>query len=505
MNPLHQPSLDPKAVLRILVTHTRLWLIPTVVVGLLAVAYAVVRPDTWEASQALIVRNEAANNGDQPGKFSQPDEMKTVQETILELLKTGDVLHAALAEVGPPASADIAAAWPSPQHVADMRGAVELTPPKGAEFGTTEVFYLKAADEDRARAVRLNHAVCDRLLARFQQLRDAKAQSMIEELVNAVELAKADLAESTARLTKIEQEVGSDLAELRALSESTPGESALRRMMTEIRGELRQIHTAREANEQLLVLLAEAQHDPGRLLAAPKELLDLQPALQRLKDGLVDAQLRTAALKGKMTDDHPLVQSAKRSEEEIGLHLHGELAIAIRGLESELELNTDRKQIVESQLADVKGRLVRLAELRATYANQVAEADNCGVLVAQAEQNLAETRATHASAKVASLISRIGSADAGISPLGPSRSMLVLVGIVGGLLAGIGAVVLTAQPAQPAVAREAASPQPVAAGEQTRPVAGTSPVAAANGAAAEPRERVCLKRALQRIGYGNPA
>ena len=38
-----------------------------------------------------------------PGKFSYPEEMKTVQETILEVVKSRSVLAAALREVGPPA------------------------------------------------------------------------------------------------------------------------------------------------------------------------------------------------------------------------------------------------------------------------------------------------------------------------------------------------------------------------------------------------------------------
>ncbi len=64
-------------------------------------------------------------------------------------------------------------------------------------------------------------------------------------------------------------------------------------------------------------------------------------------------------------------------------------------------------------------------------------------LLERAEQNLAEAHATHASAKAASLLSCIDVPDAGIRPVSPSRAMIVLAGIAGGLLVGFGVVFLT--------------------------------------------------------------
>jgi hypothetical protein len=63
---------------------------------------------------------------------------------------------------------------------------------------------------------------------------------------------------------------------------------------------------------------------------------------------------------------------------------------------------------------------------------------NRAVLLERAQQNLAEARAAQASAKAASLISRIDAPDAGIRPIGPSRAAIALGGVLGGLLAGLG-------------------------------------------------------------------
>jgi len=175
-----QPTISPSDVVKILKTHQRRWLVPTIVVAAVALVYSVIRPATWEASQALTVRDEAVG-GERLGKFHFVDDMKTVQETILELAKSHSVLEATLKQVGP-ASGKAEFEWPTDHDVAALQGAVKLTPPHGAEFGKTEVFYLQVQSGDRQRAIALAAALSDQLKQRFADLRDAKAQSMIDEL-----------------------------------------------------------------------------------------------------------------------------------------------------------------------------------------------------------------------------------------------------------------------------------------------------------------------------------
>jgi uncharacterized protein involved in exopolysaccharide biosynthesis len=492
---LAQPTAaSPKQIVHLLHVHLALWLVPAVLVAAAVGIYAAVYEATWEASQALIVRNEATNAEKAPGKFSYPDEMKTVQETILEVVRSRSVLEAALREVGPSANCENFAAWPTDRDIDAVRKNVKLAPPKGAEFGKTEVFYLNVRAEDRARSVALNEAIFKQLQVQFQQLRDAKAESMVAELTKTVHLAKADLDEATAVLATTENRVGSDLAELRSMQDMASSDSALRRSGEDIRAQIRENAATENANQELLGVLAKAQDDPGRLVSTPNRLLESHPSLRRLKEGLIDAQLRTAALQGTMAPDHPRVQGAKEAEEEIGRQLHDELAIARRGIEVELRLNADRRTLLEDQLAKTNDRLHGLAEVRAEYANQVTETKNRATLLERAEQNLAETRATRASAKAASLISRIDTPDAGIRPIGPGRIVIALCGVLGGLLTGFGLVFL-------AVPTATAESEPVAAlnghinGNGKALVAAKTIVLPING-------HLTVKRALQTLANG---
>ena len=104
-------------------------------------------------------------------------------------------------------------------------------------------------------------------------------------------------------------------------------------------------------------------------------------------------------------------------------------------------------------------RLERLAGLRATYTNLLSESSNRAKLLERAEQGLNNARATLAGAKVASLISPVDDPDTGTHPVSPSRMLVVLGGLLGGLLTGLGVVFLTA----PAAAKEAMTPVPTVA------------------------------------------
>ena len=255
--------VDPVQLISWLTTYRWRWIVPTLMVTSVATAFALLKPSEWDASQALTIRNEAANNDDGPGKFGHSEERRTAQETVLELAKSRVVLATALEKVGAPARhRSSTATWPSEEEVADFGENVSLTPPKGAELGRTEVFYLTVRDRDRQRAVALVAAVRDELEERYQQLRDARAKSMSTELRRAVGMARENLAEATARVAKTEAEVGEDLGDLRMLHQSLTGDTSLQRSSTEIRNELRRVKNERDSTEALMRLLKEAKEDP---------------------------------------------------------------------------------------------------------------------------------------------------------------------------------------------------------------------------------------------------
>ena len=122
-----------------------------------------------------------------------------------------------------------------------------------------------------------------------------------------------------------------------------------------------------------------------------------------------------------------------------------------------------------------------LADSRAEYANLVAAVQNHTRLVEAARKNLADVRARQAAAHSASVITRVDGVEAGIRPLGPSRTTITAAGGVGGLLLGFGFIFLFASPPAAAIAAPVASSNATsrAVGTETKNVSVAAKTAAA--------------------------
>jgi uncharacterized protein involved in exopolysaccharide biosynthesis len=438
-----QLTIKPREMLAVLKKHVLLWAVPLAVCTVGAALYGLLRERDWRATQAMYVRDEAIGRLGPPGRFENADAMKTAQETILEVARNHSVVKAALTASGPGPNDSASPAWPTADDVERMRGKIRVTAPAGLEFGKTEVIYLSVDAPSRQRAVALTRSVGNQLDAQLKHLRNQRAQSVIGELEQTLELARKELADATKKLETIEIEVGSDLGELRILNDTGAGDSNLRRSLTEINNELRAAQNRQTALQQQKKLLLAARENPDKLIATPNQLLESQPALKRLKDGLVDAQLKTSDLSGRMSADHPLVKAAVEAERQVRDNLHAEVEVALRGVTADLEVSQALVDSLAQQARQVEQRLDRLAGLRARYNNLVADVRQRTQIVEEAQKELADARASEGAAESSSLITRIDEPVTGNEPLGPSFGTIMLIGFGGGLMIGLGAVFLT--------------------------------------------------------------
>lgn len=443
MNAAPFPSLTPHELARLLWRKKALILAPALVGGVLAAAYSLVMPRYWEASQGLVVRQETAGaRGPTPGKFADLYEMRTLQETILEVAKSQQVVVGTLKAVNQELNG--AAGEPDAEEIDKFRERLKMLPPHGGEFGKTEVFYFYVKDTDRKRAVALVGELCRQLDLALKQLRTERAQSLVAELQEQVDLATTMNNEQTAKLASLETEVGADLGELRMLHSGSSGQSDLRTELVQLESDMRKFKTqVREAGE-LIALLEAAQQDAQQLIATPNSLLTTQPALRQLKDGLIKAQITTAQVSGTRSDEHPAVKAAVESEQQIRDDLHRELKVAVSGAEVEKSLAEQRVTATETRLHSLQARLVKLAEQRAEYANRIAAVDNSRATLNQARHNLSTAKAAEAAAQGASLVTRIGTPETGPRPVGPGRTIIALAGAVGGGMLGVALIFFTA-------------------------------------------------------------
>ena len=438
-----------KSILRGILVWAPLWIITTIIFGALGTVYAfLLKTDTYIASQALLVRDEANGAVMRLGRFQSQTEMKAAQETILEMAKSHQVVREALVTVGEPPKlvnwllpASFSGDYPSKELVEETANqAIVVHAPKGTEFGTTEIIYLDIKSNSKDHAQRLNKALCDALESRLQQVRRARADGVILELVSARESRRQALTEATKELVEVEQAAGSDLTDLRGLTETVGSNSSSRSELEQIKNEIRQAEANRLALLSDREMLLKASEDPQGFLVAPSSVLNAHPGLKRMREGLADSQIQGAYVLGKFTSDHPSAIASQSAQEAIANRFAQELKAAITTVDADLTLMISKLQRLENQKIKAEERLASIAKSRAEYANLVAEVKSKTALLESAERELASAQAARDASLSTSLLTRLDAPIVSDRPTGPGRTTLSGLSAVAGLVFGLGIV-----------------------------------------------------------------
>jgi len=427
------------------------------VVFLAALGYAVLRSDTWKATQTLLVRDEAIGTHNRAGSFESHDSQKAAQELVLERARSRAVVLAAMKSVGPPTVRTSIGAYPNESEIASLQDNISVRAPNGVEFGKTDVLHLEVKAKGKARSIALAVALCESLDEELSEVREQKSRSLIDELDRSAKLASQDLAQATLALSRVETEVGRDLGELRILSESASGDSTLRQTLVGIEAELRTARTTLRTRARMLEMITSARTNPNVIMHMPNEMLAASPALKAIKEKLVASQLETAAMLSERTAVHPKVVAARAMQAEVINQLRGELSSAAGGLLADIEVESSRVAVLEDQKTQMQNRLHKLAAVRATYSNLTADVRHREELLKQSEQKLASVKASLSSAHSSSLITLLDEPFTGDSAVGPRRSIILFAGLVGGLLCGLGVLFLTVAPVEPNPTNERAA------------------------------------------------
>lgn len=425
-------------VVETLQTHWQWWVYPTGIAAVLALGMALFGSPTWRATQALVARDDALKGG----RFDSVDAMKVFWETVQEVARSPEVAEATLKAIGP-ASGAATADWPSPSDVTALKNKVSVYAPNGIEFGRTEMIYLAIDSPSRDRAIALNKVHGQKLDARLRLLREERARSVAKDLEAKVLADEQALQAAVKNLEQVNAEIGADLGTLKVLIESGAGDSNLQQTLTQARNELRAAQTRRAELEEQLRQLKLGEQKPDLLIGTPNKLVESQPSLARLRQGIVESQIKAAELQGKMSADHPEVIAALEAVRAVRRNFQSELAVAQRGVAADLQLNDSLVTQLKKQEAEIDGKLNKLAVVQARYGSLVAEYKNRTQLLEADRTKLADARTNLAAT---SFLTFVGEPETGDNPLGPGRTTIVLGGIFGGLVAGLGLVFFVSSP-----------------------------------------------------------
>lgn len=437
-------SLPPNLVRhlgKIMLQWSPLWLATTAVTTALGFAYVTfVKEEVWVASQAMIVRDEIGGTMNRQGRFDNKEALKAALDTILEVARNPQVVQQALMTQLPPGSPSL-----SEKDINSFIGnQLAVRSPKGSEFGTTEIFYVDVRHNDQQQAIELNKAICTSLEKRLQDIRMSRYDGIERELEYALEIAKEQRAIATEQLKKIESDVGDNLTDLRSLTDSPSAGGTAKMIVDQLTSERRQVEVQNRQLQEDLRFLQNLEDDPARVLVAPSNVLNSQPGLKRLCEGLVDSQIQELQLTGRYTDEHPAVRAAKFSRQAIRQQLSTELRLARSTLETEINVSEQRVKLLDDQIKAAQKRISELADIRADYANILGEVRNRSTIIEQIEKDLAVAESNRRAAGQSSLVTRIDAPVLSDKPIGPGTKTILLAAMMAGLLSGIGLILLIA-------------------------------------------------------------
>ncbi len=417
-----------------------LWLVPAAVVWSVTAAYVVIRPTEWEAVQAVSVRpQEASAPGD--ARWLDGDQRKSLQETLLELFRSRAVLEAALREVDRLAetpTADGTKEVVDPRRIDRLRRVIKVTPPQGADLGSSDILCLHVRDADKTRAVKLAETLCRQADLKWRSLRREKAVAAAAEWEQAVRSAELELRRVNERLAAMEKDLGPRLPELRAWATGPGGDTPLVKRLSELITELRATEVELADTEGLLRDVRAAVTDSSRLLDAANALIKREPSIEQWKTAWVEAQVRLADARGRMTDRHPEVVAAAAAEREIHDRLVEELSAFVSILEGERDDLREKCGVLQARITATNEEIRELASKRVEYANLSSEREQRLAVLQNARQREDDARLAADAVTSTQLLIPIEDAETGLDPVGPGRATILAAGLVAGILFGFG-------------------------------------------------------------------
>lgn len=434
-----------------LVRYHRLLLIPAILGVVLAGIYIFfLRSESWTATQAVLVRDDLLGTNFKPGRFESLDSMKSAQETILEIARKPQVIRNALKELGPakPGLFGPSEDWPSDEDIEIIQGEITLSAPNGAELGRTEVVVLGTKESTRERSRKFIELLLREIMAKENDVRARRFQSMQVELMRSRDAAEAAFNDATERLREIDQKLGADIGTMIALNDTQPGESPIKREIAAIEAEKRIVESDLEATKNLLDRLKEAQADPEKIVGISRELIQQLPSLEVLKKELITIQAKLATAEGTNTDLHPTVKAARDAVDAMKTQVHKELDASIESVEATLDVYKRKDERLRSQADTLKQRLVLLSTLRADYLALSADVKKRSEILNTMRSDLAEVEGL-VSEPLAPMITPVDEAQVSSRPDGMGKKAILLAAGLAGLMLGFGMLLLVLPPADP--------------------------------------------------------
>lgn len=432
---------------------------------------------TYTARQSLILRDDLMGDAYKPSRFESQEQLKSAQETVLEIARKPQVIKAVLEQLGPTSSFSFGT-YPSAETIEDVQGNITLAAPNGAEFGKTEAVVLSVKTVDPERSRKFVNLLLDQIDSKLNEVRLLRLESMRNELSQASVNAMQSLKTASRRLQDLEKSFGADITTIRGLNDPQ-GSGGFDLKLNQIRLEQRQAAAQLASAKNQRALLLSAEKNGGVEFVSSNELLELQPALRGMMTNLSAAMAQLAINEGRYTSLHPELQRSRRAVKQQKQQLFNSIGTTIKGLDSQIQTLGALEKRLGQAVVKLEKQLENLTEQRVPYATLEEEVKKKAEVYNEVQGRLAQVQSYASSKEEVAMLTRVDEPQVNSRPdqIGAFQS-----GVIGGaigLICGLGLVALLAPPfvdPRTYAAQTEVNPSQVPPTAQRQ----TSPLAAAN-------------------------
>jgi len=417
----------------------KLIFLTALVILLAAVALAVLLPPVYQSSAKFFVNiTEQLDPLQRERFYSIKEQMVRMIQNQKELIFSNNVLRKTAETIYPDAQGP-----ELEQHIEQIKSNIQVSPPKGESFEGSNVFYLTFEGRQPDEVHAIAETLTEVYVATYAELSKSKASYSYSFFKEQVEQLDRELKEAANRLRNYEVRHSSNLLELLNLeSGKTNIEVGPRALLSDSisrRHELsRQLDSLRTTIDAL-----EEQAEKNRVPVILPEMEGAGRTLSAYRIKVAQLQLQINEMSTRYTNAYqPLKELREELDLTIGL-LREEFISLIKARRIEAQSLQTELDEVEATIATLEENIAMTAQERATYESLKQEYALAEDAYSRTVEQLEQARMAASLNQDKQNLTLVEEPQLPSAPVKPNRVLLCIMGLVGGVLAGIALALIT--------------------------------------------------------------
>ncbi len=423
----------------IMFDRKRLIVMVFLAVSFISAAVAVILPSIYRSTAKFsLIDTRSLDPLQQENSYDYRNRMRRALQDQRELIMSNRVLARVVQELNPENQQSV-----SSKQVDKLRKHLDVTPPGGETFESSNVFNLEYKDNSPVRAAQVAAAIAQSYLDAYQEIARSKTDYSYSFFLEQTQKLNKDMLDKEKNLSEFESSQGLALIEILNLESGNANHQEVgpNALLSQF---LRQYHELQTELTGLRVTIDNLEREINKkgIPVVPPEMETAGHAISVFKTKVSQLQLQLNEMKPQFKQNfEPLKQ------------VEAELNLSVDSLKKELERSVNAQKIsaqsieariqqLEKIIRDLKLQIQETARVKTTYENLKQEYNIAQNAYTQACTQLEQARLAQSLNQGKQFLTLIDKPEVPSKPYKPNRLLLIIGGLFSGIFLAI-AIALT--------------------------------------------------------------